>query len=51
MMGLQEIRDVYKLTSLGETKWVTLTGKVSPGTGSGGNTYEGKPGMSRPSSS
>lgn len=34
-----------KHTSLGVTKWVTLTGKISPWTGSGGNVYEGKTGM------
>lgn len=47
MMRLQHfLSAVYemlsKLTSLGDTKWVTLTGKISPGTGSGGNVYEGK---------
>jgi len=40
-----------KHTSLGDTKWVTLTGKVSPGTGSGGNKYDDKAGKSPSSSS
>lgn len=55
MMGLQHFLSATcmftKRTSLGDTKWVTLTGKISPGTGSGGNSYEGKTATSPSSSS